>query len=193
MRPLVIGTYPPRVCGIATFTADVVASLAGRAGFERPGVAAVVTDAQDLGPDVVAVIGHDDVASYREAAVVANGFDAVLLEHEFGIFGGPDGEMILDLVDALEVPLVVALHTVLPRPSSNQARIVRQICDRAASVMVFAATARRMILEQHLVRASKLRVVPHGAPAELYVPRSAADAKAWLGVDGRPVVSTFGL
>ncbi len=193
MRPLVIGTYPPRVCGIATFTADVVASLAGRAGFERPGVAAVVTDAQELGSDVVAVIGHDDVASYREAAVVANGFDAVLLEHEFGIFGGPDGEMILDLVDALEVPLVVALHTVLPRPSSNQARIVRQICDRAASVMVFTATARRMVLEQHLVRASKLRVVPHGAPAELYAPRSAAAAKASLGVDGRPVVSTFGL
>ena len=117
MRPLVIGTYPPRVCGIATFTADVVASLEGRAGFQRPGVAAVVTDEQELGSDVVAVIGHDDAASYREAALLANDFDAVLLEHEFGIFGGADGEMILDLVDALEVPLVVALHTVLPRPT----------------------------------------------------------------------------
>ena len=136
-----------------------------------------MTDAQELGPDVVAVIGHDDVASYREAAVVANGFDAVLLEHEFGIFGGPDGELILDLVDALDVPLVVALHTVLPRPSANQARIVRQLCDRAASVMVFTATARRMVLEQHLVRASKLRVVPHGAPAELYAPRSRGSGK----------------
>ena len=193
MRPLVIGTYPPRVCGIATFTADVVASLEGRAGFERPGVAAVVTDAQELGPDVVAVIGHDDVASYREAAVVANGFDAVLLEHEFGIFGGPDGALILDLIEALEVPLVVALHTVLPHPSPHQARIVRQLCDRAASVMVFTATARRMVLEQHLVRASKLRVVAHGAPAELYTPRSSSAAKASLGVDDRPVVSTFGL
>src|SRR6476646_632652 len=141
MRPLVIGTYPPRVCGIATFTADVVASLEGRAGFQRPGVAAVVTDEQELGSDVVAVIGHDDAASYREAALLANDFDAVLLEHEFGIFGGADGEMILDLVDALEVPLVVALHTVLPRPSANQARIVRHLCDRAASVMVFTATA----------------------------------------------------
>jgi len=193
MRPLVIGTYPPRVCGIATFTADVVESLGGNGGIERPGVAVVVTDAQDLGPDVVAAIGHDDAASYTAAAVVANGFDAVLLEHEFGIFGGPDGELILDLVDALEVPLVVSLHTVLPHPSPNQARIIRRLCERSASVMVFTATARRMLLEQHLVRASKLRVVPHGAPSELYREIPSADAKRWLGVEGRPVVSTFGL
>ena len=193
MQPLVIGTYPPRVCGIATFTADVVDSLGGHAGIERPAVAAVVTDAQDLGPDVVAAIGHDDAASYEAAAVVANGFDAVLLEHEFGIFGGRDGDLILDLVEALEVPLVVSLHTVLPHPSPNQARVVRRLCERAVSVMVFTATARRLLLEQHLVRASKLRVVPHGAPSELYRDIPSDDAKRWLGVERRPIVATFGL
>ena len=193
MRALVVGTYPPRVCGIATFTADVVQSLDGRYGLERPGVAAVVSDAQELGPDVVAAIGQEDAASYEEAARIANGFDVVLLEHEFGIFGGSDGELILDFVDALDVPLVVAMHTVLPRPSENQARIVRRLCDRAGSVMVFTATARRLMLEQHLVRPSKLRVVPHGAPAELYEPLDPGDAKDWLGVPGRPVVSSFGL
>ena len=176
MQPLVIGTYPPRVCGIATFTSDVVESLGGHAGIHRPAVAAVVSDAQELGPDVVAVIGQNDAASYKAAAAVANDFDAVLLEHEFGIFGGADGELILDLVDALEVPLVVSLHTVLPHPSPNQARIIRRLCERAVSVMVFTATARRLLLEQHLVRASKLRVVPHGAPSELYneIPREDA-------------------
>ena len=193
MQPLVIGTYPPRVCGIATFTADVVESLGGNAGIDRPAVAAVITDEQELGSDVVAVIRHDDAASYEAAAVVANGFDAVLLEHEFGIFGGPDGELILDLVDALDVPLVVSLHTVLPHASANQARIMRRLCERAASVMVFTATARRMLLEQHLVRASKLRVVPHGAPSELYREYSSRRRQAMARRRGRPTIATFGL
>ncbi|HTN81934.1 MAG TPA: glycosyltransferase, partial [Acidimicrobiales bacterium] len=193
MQPLVIGTYPPRVCGIATFTADVVNSLDGNPGVERPGVIAVVTDEQELEPDVVAAIGHDDRASYRAAGAVANDYDVVLLEHEFGIFGGPDGEMILDFIDTLSVPLVVSLHTVLRHPSENQARVLRRLCDRAASVMVFTATARRMVLEQGLARASKLRVVPHGAPAELYGLISSEDAKRRLGVEGRPTISTFGL
>ncbi|RPI07410.1 MAG: glycosyltransferase, partial [Actinobacteria bacterium] len=116
-----------------------------------------------------------------------------MIEHEFGIFGGPDGEMLLGFVDGLDVPFVVSLHTVLPSPTANQKRVLRRLCERAAAVMVFTATARRILLDQGVARAGKVRIVPHGAPSELFERRDADDAKSVFGVSGRPVVSTFGL
>ena len=198
MRPLVVGTYPPRLCGIATFTADVVDAMSALPEVKRPAVAAVTRCDEPRRPhavssDVGAVIEQENWASYRAAALVANTFDVVLIEHEFGIFGGPDGEMLLAFVDALDVPFVVALHTVLPSPTANQKRVLRRLCERAAAVMVFTATARRILLDQGVARAGKVRIVPHGAPSELFERRDADDAKSVFGVFGRPVVSTFGL
>ena len=125
MHSLVVGTYPPRLCGIATFTADVVDAMAAIPEVKRPVVAAVMTRDEPRRPhavssDIGAVIEQENGASYRAAALVANTFDVVLIEHEFGIFGGPDGEMLLGFVDALDVPFVVSLHTVLPQPTANQ-------------------------------------------------------------------------
>ncbi len=198
MHSLVVGTYPPRLCGIATFTADVVDAIAAIPEVKRPVVAAVMTRDEPRRPhaassDIGAVIEQESWASYRSAALVANTFDVVLIEHEFGIFGGPDGEMLLGFVDALDVPFVVSLHTVLPEPTANQKRVLRRVCERAAAVMVFTATARRILLTQGVVRAGKIRIVPHGAPSELFERRDADDAKSIFAAAGRPVVSTFGL
>ncbi len=198
MHSLVVGTYPPRLCGIATFTADVVDAIAAIPEVKRPVVAAVRTRDEPRRPlavssDIGAVIEQENWASYRAAARVANTFDVVLIQHEFGIFGGQDGEMLLGFVDALDVPFVVSLHTVLPEPTANQKRVLRRLGERAAAVMVFTATARRILVDQGVVRAGKIRIVPHGAPSELFERRDADDAKSAFGVRGRPVVSTFGL
>jgi len=186
MHAAVVGTYPPTRCGIATFTADVEASL-------RHNGATVTVERVEPGGTC---IDRDSRDSYVRAAHRLNalGCDVVLIQHEFGIFGGVAGSHILALVDQLTVPYVVTLHTVLPRYSDDQLRVLHKLCRRAAAVTVFTDTARRLVLEQGLVRDSTLHVVAHGAPPELFAAVDPASARRRLSLPlDVPVMSTFGL
>ena len=107
-------------------------------------------------------VPHDYVAVAQE--LNGNGTDVVLIEHEFGIFGGEAGEYVLALAAELEVPMVVTLHTVLSNPSEQQAATLRRLCEAAALVTVFTETASRMVVEAGIVSADRVRLVPHGAP-----------------------------
>jgi hypothetical protein len=88
----------------------------------------------------------------------------VLLQHEFGIFGSVAGEYVLSFAEELAQPLVVTLHTVMPRPSPHELRVLTALCDRAARVIVMTDTARRLLVEAGASATEKIRVVPHGAP-----------------------------
>ncbi len=127
------------------------------------------------------VIRQDVLSDYAAAAEeLSSRVDVVLIEHEFGIFGGDAGEFVLTLAQKLTVPMVVTLHTVLSAPSVEQASVLRALCRLAAMVTVFTETARRMVIEAELVDPDRVCVVPHGAPDLLAgVPRS-------NGVDGLP-------
>jgi glycosyltransferase involved in cell wall biosynthesis len=124
-----------------------------------------------------------------------------LIEHEYGIFGGNDGHFVLELANQLTVPMVVTLHTVLANPPAERARTMRALCQRAALIMVFTETARRMLGEQGLAEPERVRVVPHGAPDELTqaawadgVDEDIASSSLQLpSLAGRTVLSTFGL
>ena len=161
MRAAILGTYPPTQCGIATFTADVESSL--RLHDTEVTVVPVSPEPQHAGPMIV----RDDPESYAEAARRLNtsGCDVVLIQHEFGIFGGDAGEHILRFVENLAIPYVVTLHTVLPRFSDGQLRVIRALCRNAATVTVFTSSARRLILDQGIVPARLLQIVAHGAPS----------------------------
>jgi glycosyltransferase involved in cell wall biosynthesis len=116
-------------------------------------------------PEVLTTIRQDVAGDYAKAAAELEGLvDVVLIEHEYGIFGGDSGDYVLDLANELKVPFVVTLHTVLADPAPGQAATLRALCERAALVMVFTETARRMVVEQGLADAEQVRVVPHGAP-----------------------------
>ncbi|MEP7048639.1 MAG: glycosyltransferase [Ilumatobacteraceae bacterium] len=190
MHVAIVGTYPPTRCGIATFTADVEMAL--ELNDTDTTVVSVGRD-EELG---TVSIERDDPASYVEAAhrLNAMGCDVVLIQHEFGIFGGEAGHFILDLVSELTIPYVVTLHTVLPWFGEERSKVVQELCRGAAAVTVFTATARRLLLEQELVPARLLQVVPHGAPAELFAEIDVAAARRWLSIpEDVPVMSTFGL
>ena len=101
----------------------------------------------------------------------------VLVEHEYGIFGGEAGVFVLSLAEELEQPLVVTLHTVLSAPSVRQAEALRALCHRATLVTVFTETARRMVVEARIVPPERVRVLPHGAPKVL------VDASAGIPAD----------
>jgi glycosyltransferase involved in cell wall biosynthesis len=117
--------------------------------------------------------------------------DVVLLQHEYGIFGGLDGEYVLSFAKELAQPLVVTLHTVLSEPTPHQLEVLSELCERAELVIVMTDTAERLLVECGACAEDKIRVVPHGAPARLTT-RASVNAAAPRAHE--PVtLSTFGL
>lgn len=203
MRLVVLSTYPPRRCGIATFTADLRSALRTSSPGWRVDVCAVDRDGLAYGPEVIDVVDQDDRDDYRRAAraVVATGTDLVVVQHEYGIFGGPDGSHVLDFVDelaALGMPYAVTLHTVLPAPSPGQAGVLAGVCRDATRVSVFTETARQVATRAGSVEQEQVAVVPHGVPARLGEPVVPAEVGPLVGevmasLDGARILSTFGL
>jgi glycosyltransferase involved in cell wall biosynthesis len=195
MHVAILGTYPPTRCGIATFTADVEDAL--RLNGTDVTVIQVQNGAdEELGSAGLSSVKRDDEASYVRAAAHVNamGCDVVLIQHEFGIFGGVAGSHLLAFAAALSVPYAITLHTVLPAFDHDEAINVKELCANAALVTVFTPTAKRLLLAQGLVGSDQVKVIPHGAPAELYVPVDNQAIRRRLGLPTTgPVLSTFGL
>ncbi len=191
-----VGTYGPRRCGIATFTADLALSVAGQDGRVMPQVLAVTepSGSYEYPDEVKFEIRQNVKADYARAAEYVNfsHLRLVCIQHEYGIFGGDDGEYILDFVRALRVPTVVTLHTVLKHPSQNQAAIVRKLFELCATVVVMSRIAKDLLETSYGIRSSKVRIIPHGIP--VMDDRSDQRAlKAKFGVADRRLLLTFGL
>src|SRR6266545_4324144 len=162
----IVSTYIPRRCGLATYTADIRQSLTVATDDLEPVVVAIDRDGLTYGDEVVAVVRQDVVKDYIAAAdtLVAAGARAVLIQHEYGIFGGPNGAHVLALTRALTehgIPYVVTLHTVLSRPSPGQATVLRALCAQAARVTVFTETARRMVIRSAVATGRQIAIVRH--------------------------------
>jgi glycosyltransferase involved in cell wall biosynthesis len=209
MRVGIISSYPPRACGIGTFSRDLREALLTDDSVTAVDVVAIVRDdADEALPEVITQIHQDQPGDYAAAARVLErrGVDVVVIEHEYGIFGGPDGAHVLSLADALPVPVVLTLHTVLSAPSVGQAETLRALCDISTLVGVFTTTAQRMILAAQLVPPERVRIVPHGGPPELLpsanghgrrrflrLPRRQGEEPLQVVDDSHRVLSTFGL
>jgi polysaccharide biosynthesis protein PslF len=180
----VLSTYPPTQCGLATFTAALLAHL------PQPGdQLAVVRVLDEPAPRPAVEVVHDLVngsaASAAAAADVLNGFDVVIVQHEYGIYGGPDGRDVISLLEALHVPSIVVLHTVLSTPTPRQRMILERVIAAASVVVTMTQTARSRLLDIYGARSEDVCVIPHGA-ADNRVRLSSA--KAWP-----PRVLTWGL
>jgi hypothetical protein len=166
LRAAIIGTYPPRQCGIATFTCDIVEQL----GIHHPEVELTVYALDRTGateyPDGVRSLAMDDPEAYRRAAEEINASDAeaVWLQHEYGIFGGEEGEMVCDFVDRLAPPLVLTLHTVLREPGAKQRAILDHLLARASRIMVMSVTSRDLLVSLYGAAPELIEVIEHGAP-----------------------------
>ncbi len=187
-----VATYPPRRCGIATFTRDLRGAVGG-------GEVAVLhpPDQPDLYPlEVRQRIRREVARDYRSAAQAMReaGVDVVSLQHEYGIYGGPDGAHALELAAALrrlDIPTVATLHTILARPTASQRRILQELARQASGVVVMSGSAAELLTERYGVARGAVRVIPHGVPD---FPRGRPEAaKQELGLGGRHVVLSFGL
>ena len=193
-RVALVGTYPPRQCGIATFTCDIVEQIS----LHHPRIAFDVFALEDGKarrdyPAHVTPLRADDPAAYRAAAeaINAGGAGAVWLQHEYGIYGGLDGEMVCDFIDRLAAPLILTLHTVLCDPSDSQRRILDHLLSRSSRVMVMSRNSFELLVANHGAQAGLVEVIEHGAPDRPF--GRAAAAKAAQGCGDRPVLMSFGL
>ena len=178
-----ISTYPPTLCGLATFTASLLAELAPR---DAQVVRVVETLQPSVGPEVVAQLLPGDPASVRRAARALDSCDVVVVQHEYGVYGGPDGDEVLDVLAALTVPYLVVFHTVLTSPTVRQRRILCRVAAGAAAVVVMTPTAYSRLEAGYAVDMAKVEVIPHGAPTIRALAHIARGAQ-------RPLVLTWGL
>jgi glycosyltransferase involved in cell wall biosynthesis len=194
-RVVLIGNYPPRRCGIATFTADVREALITAYPSLSCDVVAMTDEGgqYDYPEEVRFSIRQNEPMDYMEAArrINASAPDVVCVQHEFGIFGGSAGEHLIKLIDALTCPVVSALHTVLEKPNGDQRRVFDRLIARSSSLIVMAERGHEMLERVWRVPADKIVVVPHGAPDQPLT--DTAGAKVKLGFAGREVLFTFGL
>lgn len=194
-RVLLLGSYPPRECGIATFTHDVVTSFNTAFG-TRSEVVAIDEpggEGRRYPANVVARLSEQDHSSYRETASFINKHPSEILniQHEYGLFGGERGEWLVDLLDAVEKPIAITLHTVLPDPDENMLNVTRRLCVRANKVISLSGTGKHLLETVYGIKPERLKLIHHGVPD---VPFQNTDAaKASFGIGGRMVISTFGL
>ncbi len=194
-RVAFVGTYPPRRCGIATFTHDLAAAFFGAAGGARP-MTIALTDAgcqYEYPPEVEYEIRQGVRGDYARAAEFLNFSDVrlVSVQHEHGIFGGEDGAYILDFLSTLRVPALVTLHTVLKRPSDGQRAVVKKIWKQCAGLVVMSRVAEELLASSYGIEGGSVHVIAHGIPE--MGPRDQKNLKAKFGVAGQRMMLTFGL
>lgn len=190
-----LSTYPPTQCGLATFTAALRHHLDVAAG--SVGVVRVIepSEADQMQGDLRdgQVVGHLRTgcdSSTRAAVRVLDSYDVAVVQHEYGIFGGPDGIDVLGLVEALSVPVVVVAHTVLLTPTPSQRDILLRLLAISAHVVTMTETARDRLISGYGADPTDVSVIPHGAEDH----RALGPAvRAGLPADRRPTVLTWGL
>lgn len=190
----VVGNFPPTKCGIATFTQDMVDSLAAVSPKTQLDIYAMVSEDACACPSMVkTIIPENDREAYREAGkeIERSKAEIVWLQHEFGLFGGEAGEWIIDMLRHVAAPLVVTLHTVLENPTPEQQRVMRWLSDRAARLVVMSDEGRAILERVYRVKPDRIAIIPHGVPDRPF--GRSREMKQRLDLDDAPLLMTFGL
>ena len=188
-----LSTYPPRECGIANFTKDLIDSIYALDGLKHSIIAINEKGAiYDYDRRVKLKIDRDDAEDYVKAAEYVNSSNIQLLivQHEFGLYGGDYGEYIKLFLDNVNRPVITTLHTVQPNFDKKAIEVLKYIVERSEAIIVIAHAAIDMLKRQGIPY-KKCIVIPHGCPS--IDCKNNKSIKESLGLEGRLVASTFGL
>ncbi len=191
----VVGNYPPRQCGIATFTSDLVQAISGELREANCWAVAMndLPEGYHYPAQVRFEMAQKDLSDYRLGAdfLNMNQVDVVSIQHEFGIFGGQHGRHLLELMRNLRMPVVTTLHTVLARPEPAQKATIQEVARLSDRVVVMSLKALELMEQVYGVPSSKLELIHHGIPDVPFVDPNFY--KDQFGLEGRQVILTFGL
>ena len=188
-----LSTYPPRECGLATFTQDLVLQLIKIPAVSNTRIVAVSNDAIPYESIVMAELDQYGRSSYRETAdrINRSKIDLLVVEHEYGIYGGESGEYLLELINHLKIPFVTTLHTVLSSPLEKQRKILHELGQKSEKMITMARNTVDLLVGVYGIDPAKIEVIHHGVPN--IAMKSRESLKKENGITGRPVISTFGL
>lgn len=198
MKIICIGNYPPRKCGIATFTQNLVQSILDAATIAEKSIDVEVIAMNDNNnsydyPEIVKMFIHDhDRSSYQNAADYINnsGAEICLFQHEYGIFGGNSGLLVLCLLRQLTIPIVTTFHTVLEVPNFHQKEVLKRIAAYSSKVVIMNSIAIPFLKDIYDVPEAKIIQIEHGVPDFETLTDDFELPEAWKG---RRILLTFGL
>lgn len=193
LRIAIVGSHLPRKCGIATFSASLSHALEGIVGRDSTLFVALNNNEHyDYPSKVIYQLEQDTLEDYQNAAELINSsaIDIVSLQHEFGLFGGPDGILIVEFLNHLKKPVVTTFHTVLQKPSSSQKKAFIEVAAFSQALIVMNERAIAIMTDIYNIPHSKIHLIQHGVPDTFYI--DPAYYKHQLQLAGRFVILTFG-
>ena len=192
-----LSNFPPKECGIATFTQDLISSLNKRFNPKVKSRVIALNEESNLynyDSRVMMQMNRDYLADYLNIAKKINRSEKIKLiciQHEFGIFGGEYGSYIIPFLDAVKKPVAVTFHSVLPNPDTLRRKVVNFIGEKSAAIIVMADAAVEILNKEYGISKNKIYVVRHGIPDTLF--KEAEPFKKKLRLENKTVLSTFGL
>ncbi len=197
-RILFISSYPPRECGIATYSQDLITAMAKK--FDKNiSFEICALENSDIKRNYPRVVTHlldtREIGNYVHLAKIINQQEdiaAVFIQHEFGLFGGKYGEHLLYLLEGLNKPVVTTFHTLLPNPDEGRQNLVGVIADLSDQIIVMTESASSILQKEYGVSLDRISVIPHGTHIVMWSDKK--QLRKEYGVDPqRPILSTFGL
>ncbi len=179
-----LSTFPPTPCGIATFSAALSGALAMRPETTVGVVRVGAVTGERAGATVVGDLLSGSAASVQTAVELLNEYDVVIVQHEYGIYGGADGDDVLAVLDGLRVPVIVVAHTVVEAPTEHQRVVLNAVAAAADVVVVMTEAARERLCSRFDVDEAKVVMIPHGA---------AVPVDSGRNDTARPTILTWGL
>lgn len=194
MKIAFVATYPPRQCGIGTFTHSLAHAMKNIQNHENEIIVIAMTNDHEtyvFPSEVKLTIQQDHQSDYLAAADYINrsGAEVCILEHEFGIYGGQSGVYILPLLHRLNIPLISTLHTILETPSYNEKAILKQICKMSDRLVVMSNKAIQFLKDIYEVPSSKIIKIEHGFPDFHY---DKEKSRTELKLNNKKLLFTFG-
>jgi polysaccharide biosynthesis protein PslF len=179
----ILSTYPPTPCGLATFSAALSEGL--RANGSDVSVVRVADGSSSSDARVIGELVNGSATSVAATSELLNASDIVVVQHEYGIYGGVDGDEVVDIIGGLRIPSIVVAHTVLKDPTPHQRSVLEAIAAMAAQVVVMSEAASQRLCLGFDVDPGKVTTIGHGAT----VPRRLAPPARSDG----PTLLTWGL
>jgi glycosyltransferase involved in cell wall biosynthesis len=197
MELLLISSFPERQCGIATFSEDFRNSLLEKfGGVLKINVCAIENEpvTSKLHDPITHILEAHNPSSYLKLGKNVNSnpnIRGIIIQHEFGLFGGNYGNYLLYFLDNIDIPVFITLHTVLPNPSKERLEIVQKISERAANVIVMSENSANILQKEYLIDAKKIEIIAHGV--HLTPLKNQDYLKSKYKLVNKKVLSTFGL
>jgi glycosyltransferase involved in cell wall biosynthesis len=197
MKMLIVSSYPPRKCGIATFTNDMVDAIQNMFGSTLPIEICALQNIEEefsYGPEVTYTLSTHVLENYRLIAEKINNRDdigLVCVQHEFGLYGGTSGNYLLAFLLALNKPVITIFHTILANPDKRQLKLVQSIDTLSDSLVVLTNKSKELLVKYYKCSEHKVKVIPHGTHVVLWEDKVFLKHK--YAYNNNVILSTFGL